>query len=215
MCGLGNFSDIGGARKQIGRLANFDSLWFRLGSNDEKGAPEMSSPVRIEASVDVERSVNDQQRNFIPLILNAMSERNIGQRKLALRSGISKSRLGLLLHTNPARRAVMSLNEFQRILDALEINIVQAVITVETFRDQHLFHDERFATSLAMLTELFKGLPSMLVAALDEIEGMDGTEVRKEWAGPLRQALVEKLVKEVAAVMARREQISEVSRFGF
>jgi hypothetical protein len=62
-----------------------------------------------------------------------------------------------------------------------------------------------------MLAELFKGLPAMLVAALDEIEGMDGTEVRKEWAGPLRQAVVEKLVKEVSAVMARRVQLAQIS----
>jgi hypothetical protein len=51
----------------------------------------------------------------------------------------------------------------------------------------------------------------MLVAALDEIEGMDGTEVRKEWAGPLRQAVIEKLVKEVGAVMARRAHLAQIS----
>lgn len=65
-----------------------------------------------------------------------------------------------------------------------------------------------------MLTELFKGLPAMLVSALDEIEGMDGTEVRKEWAGPLRQAVIEKLVKEVTAVMARRTHLTQISNFG-
>jgi hypothetical protein len=108
----------------------------------------------------------------------------------------------------------MYLCEFQKILDALGINIVQAMIAVETYRDPKLFHDERFQTSIAMLTELFKGLPSMLVAALDEIEGMDGTEVRKEWAGPLRQAVIEKLVKEVSAVMARRAHLSQVSSLG-
>lgn len=174
----------------------------------------MSSPARIEASEDVGNSVNGNQRDFIPLILEAMSEKNVGQRKLALKAGISKSRLGLLLHSDPGKRATMSLREFQQILDALDINIVQAIITVETYRDQRLFHDERFATSIAMLTELFQGLPSMLLSALDEIEGMDGTEVRKEWAGPLRKALVEKLVKEVSAVMARRDFLSEVSKIG-
>jgi transcriptional regulator with XRE-family HTH domain len=174
----------------------------------------MSSLARVELSEDGQNPANEQQRDFIPLILDAMSEKNIGQRKLAMRAGISKSRLGLLLHSDPAKRSTMSLSEFQKILNALEINIVQAVITVETYRDQKLFHDERFATSLAMLTEVFRDLPAMLVAALDEIEGMDGTEVRKEWAGPLRQAVVEKLVKEVTAVMARREIISQTSSLG-
>jgi hypothetical protein len=174
----------------------------------------LSSLARIEVPEDGCSSTNSRQRDFIPLILEAMAEQSVGQRKLALRSGISKTRLGLLLHSDPGKRATMSLNEFQQILDSLGINIVQAIIAVETFRDQALFHDERFSTSLAMLTELFKGLPAMLVSALDEIEGMDGTEVRKEWAGPLRQAVIEKLVKEVTAVMARRTHLTQISNFG-
>lgn len=171
----------------------------------------MSSVARIEPLEDSGHAVNSSQRDFIPLILDAMASRSLSQRKLALKAGISKSRLGLLLHGEPSKRATMSLAEFQQILAALDINIVQAVISVETYHNQKLFHDERFATSIAMLTEVFRGLPAMLVAALDEIEGMDGTEVRKEWAGPLRQAVVEKLVKEVTAVMARRAILSHVS----
>lgn len=171
----------------------------------------MSSLAQMEDAKPESSSVNDRHRNFIPVILEAMNVQNIGQRKLALKSGISKTRLGLLLHSDPDKRAGMTLAEFQQILDALDINIVQAAIAVEGDRDRSLFHDQRFATSIAMLTELFKGLPSMLLAALDEIEGMDGTEVRKEWAGPLRQAVIEKLVKEVSAVMARRAHFAQIS----
>lgn len=174
----------------------------------------MSSLARIEPAEGNDDPKNGQKRDYIPLILDAMSDGNIGQRKLALMAGLSKSRLGLLLHSDPAKRARMTLCEFRQILNALNINIIQAVITVETYGDPELFHDERFATSIAMLTDLFKDLPAMLVAALDEIEGMDGTEVRKEWAGPLRQAVVEKLVKEVTAVMARRDSLSQVSALG-
>lgn len=171
----------------------------------------MSSLAQMEDAKPESSSVNDRHRNFIPVILEAMNVQNIGQRKLALKSGISKTRLGLLLHSDPDKRAGMTLAEFQQILDALDINIVQAAIAVEGDRDRSLFHDQRFATSIAMLTELFKGLPSMLLAALDEIEGMDGTEVRKEWAGPLRQAVIEKLVREVSAVMARRAHFAQIS----
>ena len=174
----------------------------------------MSSLARADASGGCFSRACDDQWNFVPLILEAMSENGFGQRKLALKTGISKTRLGLLLHSDPAKRSAMYLFEFQRILDALDINMAQAVIAIETYRDPKLFHDERFQTSIAMLTELFKGLPSTLVAALDEIEGMDGTEVRKEWAGPLRQAVIEKLVKEVSAVMARRVHLSQVSNLG-
>ena len=151
-----------------------------------------------------------QQRDFIPLILAAMAEQGLRQRKLALKAGISKTRLGLLLHSDPTKRAPIYLCEFRQILDALNINIAQVMIAVETYQDPMLFHDERFQTSIAMLTDLFAGLPAMMVAALDEIEGMDGTEIRKEWAGPLRQAVIEKLVKEVGAVMARRAHFAHL-----
>jgi|TARA_B100000378_G_scaffold210564_1_gene173603 hypothetical protein len=171
----------------------------------------LSSLAHIEASDDGCVPARVEQWDFIPLILEAMSEQNVGQRKLALKTGISKTRLGLLLHSDPAKRAPMFVYELQQVLAALDINIVQAMIAIETYSDPALFLDERFQTSLVMLAELFKGLPAMLVAALDEIEGMDGTEVRKEWAGPLRQAVVEKLVKEVSAVMARRVQLAQIS----
>ena len=171
----------------------------------------MSSLAQIEASDDGCVPASVEQRDFIPLILQAMSEQNIGQRKLALKTGISKTRLGLLLHSDPTKRAAIYLEEFQQILSALDINIAQAWIAMETYGDPKLFHDERFQTSIAMLAELFKGLPAMLVSALDEIEGMDGTEVRREWAGPMRQAVVEKLVKEVGAVMARRAHLAQIT----
>ncbi|USI75121.1 XRE family transcriptional regulator [Sphingomonas morindae] len=173
----------------------------------------MSSLARIEEDACCS-SGGIERRDVVPLIHQAMSEKNIGQRKLALKTGISKTRIGLLLHSDPAKRTPIYLREFFDILGALDINVVQAVIALETYRDPKLFHDERFQTSIAMLTELFKGLPGMLVDALDEIEGMDGTEIRKEWAGPLRQAVIEKLVKEVGAVMARRASLTQTSFLG-
>jgi hypothetical protein len=141
------------------------------------------------------------------MILQAMAEKDTGQRKLALKTGISKTRLALILHHDPAKRAAMTLVEFQTVLHALDINIIQAIIRVEAFRDQELLHDARYATLIAMLSEMFRGLPSMLVAALEEIEGMDGSEVRREWAGPLQAAVVQRLVKEVSSVLVRRADL--------
>jgi len=135
-------------------------------------------------------------------------------RELALKTGISKSRLGLLLHSDPSKRPNLSLVEFQTILSALDISIILAIISVESAIDQKVVHDERFGTLLAMLSELFSGLPSMLIQALDEIEGIDGTEIRREWAVPLKEAVVEKLVKEVTKIMARRAVLTETSRIG-
>lgn len=155
-----------------------------------------------------------EPRDYIPLIQRTMTERGLHIRELALKTGISKSRLGLLLHRNAAKRPNISLVEFQKILNALDISLMQAIISVETAIAETAVHDERFATLLSMLSELFSGLPSRLIQALDDIEGIDGTEIRREWAVPLKEAMVEKLVKEVLSIMARRAVITETSRLG-
>jgi transcriptional regulator with XRE-family HTH domain len=152
--------------------------------------------------------------DYIPLIQRTMTERGLHIRELALKTGISKSRLGLLLHRNAAKRPNISLVEFRKILNALDISIMQAIISVETAIDETAVHDERFATLLSMLSELFSGLPAMLIQALDEIDGIDGTEIRREWADPLKEAVVEKLVKEVTRIMARRAVLTETSSIG-
>lgn len=143
-----------------------------------------------------------------------MAERGLHLRELAMKAGISKSRLGLLLHSDARKRPCISLVEFQKILAALDMSIIQAIISVEASTDLKVVHDDRFATLLAMLSELFTGLPSMLIAALDEIEGIDGTEIRREWAVPLKEAMVEKLVKEVTQILARRAVLTQTSRLG-
>jgi len=175
----------------------------------------MSSSMRLAMTASPNDTVDCNHQDYISLIHHAMAERNIGQRKLAVKSGISKTRLGVILHRNPAKRATVSLEDLRRILNALDINVVQAVISVESGHDHRLLHDARFATSVAMLTDLIKELPANLFAALEEIEGLDGTEVRREWAGPLRQAVVDKLVKEISAVMARRAIMTQFSNLGF
>src|SRR6218665_1977721 len=104
----------------------------------------MSSLARIDAAEPPGDGGNDEQRDYIPVILRAMAEQNISQRKLALKAGISKTRLALLLHSDPTKRVAMTLVEFQTILSALEINLLQAIIRVETLRDQKLADDERY-----------------------------------------------------------------------
>ncbi|WP_340054604.1 hypothetical protein, partial [Pseudomonas sp. JAI120] len=127
---------------------------------------------------------------------------------------IIKSSLGFLLYSDPIKRPNISLVEFQKILAAMGISIIQAIISVESQIDPDMLYDERFTTLLLMLSELFSGLPSRLIQALDEIEGIDGTEIRREWATPLKEAVVEKLVKEVTRILARRAELTETSRIG-
>ena len=79
-----------------------------------------------------------------------------------MRAGISKSRLGRILHSNCAERASITLSEFRVLLEALEIDLIQAIIKVESIRDQKVLADERYVALIAMLANLFKELPASL-----------------------------------------------------
>lgn len=173
----------------------------------------MSSHARLAAEEEATPEGADEQRDYVPLILQAMADKDTAQRKLALKTGISKSRLALLLHSNPAKRVAMTLREFQTILHALDISIIQAIVQVEAFHGFELLQEERYATLIAMLCEVFRGLPKKLICALEELDGMDGSEVRKEWADPLQQAVVKRLIDEILAVMQRRARFAQSDNF--
>jgi len=151
-----------------------------------------------------EQALDGGRPDYIPMISQAMIDSHLPLRALALKTGISKSRLGLLLHRDAAKRPNMSLVEFQTILNAVGLSVIQAVIRVETIRDQALLRDERYATSFALLGSVFQDLPAKLIEALEELEGIDGSEIRQEWAEPLLAAVVERVVRAVTEVQARR-----------
>ena len=171
----------------------------------------MSSLAKIGIADELRVVSNDERQDYVPLILRSMDEQDIGIRKLAVRTRIGKTRLGQVLHRDPAKRTAMTLVEFQSILQALNINIIQAIISVETIKDQQLLHSARYATLISMLCEMFHDLPANLIAALEEVEDIDGSEVRHEWAGVLRQAVVKRLVHEISAAAKRRSLFGEMS----
>lgn len=70
---------------------------------------------------------DELQRDYVPLILRAMACKKATQRKLAHLTGISKSRLGVLLHSKPEKRVTMTLPEFETILHALGMNLARLI----------------------------------------------------------------------------------------
>ncbi|GLI99465.1 XRE family transcriptional regulator [Sphingobium sp. BS19] len=154
-----------------------------------------------------------ERRDYVPLILRTMADTATAQRKLAGKTGISKSRLGVLLHRDPAKRTQMTVVEFETILHALGTNIVQAFIHLETFPPAELISDERHATLIMMLCEFFVSLPKKLIEVLDELDGLDGSEVRKEWASPLQKAVIKRIADEVVAVTERRARLAQSDEF--
>lgn len=156
---------------------------------------------------------HNPRRDYPALILQSMADAGLTQRMLAARTGISKSRLGLILHGDPEKRSPMTVTEFETILDALGINMVQAYIRSETLQGLELEQRERYAILIAMLCEVFVGLPRKLIDVLDELNGIDGSEVRKEWASPLQKAVVKRITEEVIAITERRARLAESEDF--
>src|SRR3546814_10828381 len=60
-----------------------------------------------------------------------MDRKDIPQRKLAALTGISKTRLGLLLHSDPTKRSPMPVDVLQLILHALGPDIVAPYVRIQ------------------------------------------------------------------------------------
>ncbi len=152
-------------------------------------------------------------RDYAAHILAIMDHDRVGIRSLALHSGIGKSRIGLLLHRDPSKRSAMQINELQAILRALDVELLDAVFCVETLRDENIRYSDRYRTLISMLCALFRHLPASLIAALDDVTDLDGTEVRPEWAGPLERAVTKRIVHEINAVTNRRAMLGDFNIF--
>ncbi len=180
----------------------------------ESGSSVTSSPKRTTEFEGPHHQADDEPPDYIPFILQTMAAKGLHLRELALKSGINRSRLGLLLHSDPSRRPRPLFIEIQLIVKALGVSHMQAVISVETLRDLSLLLDERFATVLTMLSQVYNEMPDRLIAALSEIDGVDGTEIRRQWAEPLREAVIQKLISEVTKLIARRDVLTEIKSLG-
>lgn len=153
---------------------------------------------------------------YVLLIQHELKARHLGLRQLEGRTRINRARLGRILHRDASKRHAMTLAEFRILLDALEIDPVQAIVTVELIQDPEIAHDERFAKLAVMLSTLFKGLPQRLVEALHELDGMDGSEIRTEWGVYFQRAVVNRMKHEVGQVLERRARMaSDADPFSF
>ncbi|WP_281271752.1 helix-turn-helix domain-containing protein [Hephaestia caeni] len=155
-------------------------------------------------------SPGGQKWDYIPFIARARRENAVSIRSLSMRTGINKSRLGKLLHGDPKRRTPISFDELRQILDALDIDILLAVICVEIIREPDLLYSERYATLITMLSAMFRELPMHLLTSLEEVEGVDGTEVRLEWAGVLRRSVIQRIIKGMSETAARRASLADL-----
>ncbi|PBN42288.1 hypothetical protein SxD43FB_17355 [Sphingobium sp. D43FB] len=142
-----------------------------------------------------------------------MAEKNTTQRKLAPLTGISKSRLGVLLHRDPEKRATMTLPEFERILHALGMNLVHAYVCLKAFKDLDTYYRRCYSTAVFMLCDICVGTPQKMIGVLEELGGIDGTEIRLNWSPALQNALIKKVTEEVEAIHERRNRLTNGGDF--
>src|SRR3546814_7069355 len=109
-----------------------------------------------------------------------MDRKDIPQRKLAALTGISKTRLGLLLHSDPTKRSPMTVDELQIILHALGTDIVAAYVRIKASGTIPQPPIERHDVLFPMICDAFVDMPEGLIVLLEELEGIDGSEVRPE-----------------------------------
>jgi len=72
---------------------------------------------------------------------------------------------------------------------------------------------ERHDTLISMLCDAFVDLPETLIILLEEFDGLDGSEVRRDWAPAIRRALARRMIEEVSAKLERRARLAESDDF--
>jgi hypothetical protein len=151
--------------------------------------------------------------DYVPLILQTMAEKNATHRRLAELTGISKSRMGVLLHVNPKRRKTMTLPEFERILHALGMNLVHAYVCLKTFKDLEPYYRQCYSGAVFMLCDICVGTPLKMIPVLEALGGVDGTEIRQTWSPAFQNSFIKKVAEEVEAIHERRERLSKTDDF--
>ena len=154
-------------------------------------------------------------RDYIHYILKLMEDQGLSVRRLAMRTGIPRQRLTNILRRDTEHRSgqCMTVPELQTILCAFDLGLTEAILGVEVLRRPADAHDPRYTTLMQMISELVARLPIRLITELSGVDGMDGTEIRREWAAPLCNGLVDRVVHEVSMIIKRRGALDQLFRF--
>lgn len=170
----------------------------------------MLSRSRYDSSTRIACRPADVQTAILSIILDVMTQKRLSVRALADATGIRKSRLGVVLHRNVAKRLPITVAELQSLLDALDIHIIHAWLKAEALSRLASQRDARLNRLFPLLAEFYLDLPRRLLEVMAEIEGADGTELREEWSGPLAIAVARRMAHEITRVIERRNALAEL-----
>ncbi len=66
---------------------------------------------------------------------------------------------------------------------------------------------------LSMLCDAFIGLPRILIVMFETLDGYEGSEIRREWAGAVQRTISKRLFEGVRDVLDRRIKIAQSDDF--
>ncbi|KFG90805.1 hypothetical protein BV98_001336 [Sphingobium herbicidovorans NBRC 16415] len=145
-----------------------------------------------------------EMNRYIPVIHGMLDERKMTLRDLAVRSQISKSRLGIILHRQPTKRVIMQLPEFIAILHALGFELVHAWAGAKKLESSDIVQDKSFNALYEFLVEFNVTFPEMMLNTPE----MEGVEFRKEWSRPLAALLIQRVLHELERRRRARDEFA-------
>jgi hypothetical protein len=145
-----------------------------------------------------------EMNRYIPVIHGMLDDRKMTLRDLAIRSQISKSRLGIILHRQPAKRVIMQLPEFIGILRALGFELIHAWAGAKKRETADITHDKSFDAFYVFLMEFNATFPEIMLNTPE----LEGVEFRREWSRPLAELLIKRVLAELERLRRVRDEFA-------
>lgn len=151
-------------------------------------------------------AVEQDQAVLIDWIRAELKRDKLTLRKLAIACGLNKTRLGYILHPELDKRRVAQSPEIMVVLRAMGLNPIQASVVMEASH----YSDGTFSSLFDLLARLYVELPLLVMNAIKDIQGLDGSHIKPEWAEALAIGIAKKLKEVLIQCQLRRDLLTEL-----
>ena len=143
---------------------------------------------------------------LVDFILARLEADGTSKRQVAVKAGISRSRMGEILHRCAEKRSPMTLDEIAAVLDAIGASQLEATIAGELMGSAtHTNINVQAVSAIAsLLSELLQGLPEQLADIIEHIDGLEYDDVRREHGRRVRALVVRVFTDEYTGMAQRR-----------
>ena len=142
---------------------------------------------------------------LVDFILARIEADGTSKRRVALQTGISRSRLGKVLHNSAEKRCPIKLDEIALLLAALGVSQIEAMLAAELLETSGRSQVEKVSNVASMLTEVFVGLPEEMAEIIEHIDGLEFNDIRREHGRRVRALIVKTITEQYTEMAQRRE----------